>query len=56
MDEETLRGRAEAWRLRALDSHDTRERAANLLIAAHYSALADLMAGKSTEAGRVEEA
>lgn len=39
-----LRERAEAWRLRAAATTDTRERAANLQIAEHYAALADLMA------------
>ena len=47
MDEETLRERAEAWRRRAAESHDPRERAANLLIAGHYEALADLMAARA---------
>ncbi len=47
MDEETLRERAEAWRRRAVETHDPRERAANLLIAGHYDALADLMAARS---------
>ena len=46
MDEETLRARAEAWTLRAAEAHDPRERAANLLIASHYAALADLMAAR----------
>lgn len=47
MDEETLRDRAEAWRRRAADALDPRERAADLLIAAHYAALADLMAARA---------
>ncbi|GLS01069.1 hypothetical protein GCM10007859_10790 [Brevundimonas denitrificans] len=46
MDEDTLRDRAEAWRRRAAETHDLRERAANLMIAAHYEALADLMAAR----------
>ncbi|MDO9586304.1 MAG: hypothetical protein Q8R45_13140 [Brevundimonas sp.] len=40
MDEETLRERVESWRRRAAAAHDPRERAANLLIASHYAALA----------------
>ena len=47
MDEETLRDRAEAWTRRAAEAHDPRERAANLLIAGHYAALADLMAARA---------
>lgn len=47
MDEDTLRERAEAWRRRAEETHDARERAANLLIAGHYAALADLMADRA---------
>lgn len=47
MDEDTLRDRAEAWRRRADESHDPRRRAADLLIASHYAALADLMAGRA---------
>lgn len=47
MDEDTLRERAEAWRRRADETHDVRERAANLLIASHYAALADLMAERA---------
>jgi len=47
MDEETLRERAEAWRRRAAETHEPRERAANLLIAGHYEALADLMAARA---------
>lgn len=47
MDEATLRARAEAWPLRAAEAHDPRERAANLLIASHYAALADLMAART---------
>ncbi len=47
MDEETLRDRAEAWTRRAAETRDARERAANLLIAAHYEALADLMAARA---------
>lgn len=50
MDEETLRARAEAWTLRAAETHDPRERAANLLIASHYAALADLMAARTRRA------
>ena len=46
MDEDTLRERAEAWRRRAAETHDMRERPANLLIASHYAALADLMAAR----------
>ena len=44
MDEDTLRERAEAWRRRAAETHDPRDRAANLLIAEHSAALAQLMA------------
>lgn len=56
MDEDTLRDRAEAWRRRAAETHDVRERTADLLIASHYAALADLIAarprpGSSTERG-----
>ena len=47
MDEETLRDRADAWTRRASASHDLRERAANLLIASHYAALADLMSASA---------
>lgn len=47
MDEDTLRDRAEAWRRRASESHDPRERAADLLIASHYAALADLIAARA---------
>lgn len=46
MDEATLRERCEAWRRRALETLCERERAANLLIAEHYAALADLMAAR----------
>lgn len=47
MDEDTLRDRAEAWRRRARETHDPRERAADLLIASHYAALADLVAARA---------
>ena len=47
MDEATLRARAEAWTLRAAEARDPRARAADLLIAAHYAALADLMAARA---------
>lgn len=47
MDEETLRDRADAWTRRAGETRDPREREANLLIAAHYAALADLMADRA---------
>ncbi len=47
MDEKTLRSRAESWTRRAAESHDPRERAANLLIASHYAALADLMSARA---------
>lgn len=47
MDEDTLRDRAEAWRRRALEAICRREQAANLLIAEHYAALADLMAARA---------
>lgn len=47
MDEETLRARAECWTRRAAESHDPRARAADLLIASHYAALADLMSDRS---------
>lgn len=47
MDEDTLRERAEAWRRRAAEAHDPRIRAADLLIASHYAALADLMAERA---------
>ena len=50
MDEDTLRERAEAWRRRAAETHDPRERAADLLIASHYAALADLMATRARRA------
>lgn len=50
MDEDTLRDRAEAWTRRAAETHDMRERAANLLIAAHYEALADLIAARARRA------
>ena len=50
MDEETLRDRAEAWTRRAAETHDPREQAANLLIAGHYAALADLMAARARRA------
>lgn len=50
MDEDTLRDRIEVWRRRAAESLDRRERAANLLIAAHYAALADLMAARTRRA------
>ena len=56
MDEDTLRDRAEAWRRRATEAHDPRERAANLLIAAHYAALADLMAARARKAAPAAEA
>jgi len=48
MDENTLRKRAEAWRRRAAEAHDTDERASDLLIAGHYEGLADLMAARAT--------
>lgn len=47
MDEATLRERSEAWCRRALETLCDRERAANLLIAEHYAALADLMAARA---------
>lgn len=47
MDEDTLRARAELWHHRAAETFDVRERAANLEIAAHYAALADLMAARA---------
>jgi hypothetical protein len=47
MDEDTLRARADCWTRRAAEAHDPRERAANQLIAAHYAALADLMAART---------
>lgn len=56
MDEETLRERAETWTRRAAETHDPRERAANLLIATHYAALADLMAARAGRAAPVDEA
>jgi hypothetical protein len=46
MDEATLRARAATWTLRAAAARDPRARAADLLIAAHYAALADLMAAR----------
>lgn len=56
MDEVTLRERAEAWRLRAMQTHDPDERASSLLIADHYEALADLMARRPGLTGRTGEA
>ena len=50
MDEDTLRERAEAWRRRAAETCDPRDRAANLLIAEHYAALAQLMAARARKA------
>lgn len=50
MDEETLRERAEAWTRRATETRDPREQAADLLIASHYAALADLMAARASRA------
>ena len=50
MDEDTLRERAEAWRRRAAETCDPRDRAANLLIAEHYAALAQLMAARPGDA------
>ncbi len=50
MDEDTLRARAEVWRCRAAETWDAREKAANLQIAAHYAALADLMAARAARA------
>lgn len=50
MDEDTLRERADAWRRRAAETHEPRERAANELIAAHYEALADLLAARARRA------
>jgi len=47
MDEDTLRDRAEAWRRRAAEARNPRERTADLLIASHYAALADLMAARA---------
>lgn len=47
MDEATLRARAELWRRRAAETHDPRERAANLEIADHYAAVADLLAARA---------
>ncbi|MGZ9098644.1 MAG: hypothetical protein ACXW3O_02985 [Brevundimonas sp.] len=47
MDEDILRARAEAWRRRAAAARDPRDRAADLLIAAHYAALADLIAARA---------
>lgn len=47
MDEDTLRARAEAWTLRAAEAHDTRARAADLLIAAHYAELADFISARA---------
>lgn len=46
MDEETLRARAECWTRRAAESHEPRARAADLLIASYYAALADLMSDR----------
>ncbi|MDP1914103.1 hypothetical protein [Brevundimonas sp.] len=56
MDEKTLRERAEAWRRRAAEAICQREQAANQLIAAHYAALADLMATRAGRAARTDEA
>lgn len=47
MDENTLRARAEAWTLRATEARDLRARAADLLIAALYADLADLMSARA---------
>jgi len=47
MDEDTLRDRAEAWRRRAAEAGDPRERASDLLIASHYAALADLISARA---------
>lgn len=55
MDEETLRYRADAWTRRAAESHDPRERAANLLIASHYAALADLMSARTRVSAPVDD-
>lgn len=55
MDEDTLKNRAEAWRRRAAEAHDPRERASNLLIASHYAALADLMAARARAYATTDE-
>lgn len=47
MDEDTLRARAEAWTRRAAEARDPHARAADLLIAAHYAALAELMSARA---------
>jgi hypothetical protein len=56
MDEDTLRDRAEAWTRRAAEAHDPRERAANQLIAAHYTALAELIAARTRRPAHADEA
>lgn len=55
MDEKTLRDRAESWTRRAAGSHDPRERAANLLIASHYAALADLISARARAAAPADD-
>jgi len=54
MDEVTLRERAEAWRLRAMQTPERHKRASSLQIAEHYEALADLMARRPGLTGRGE--
>lgn len=56
MDEDTLRERTEAWRRRAAEARDPRERASNLLIASHYAALAELMAARARAYVSTDEA
>ncbi|CAN5365833.1 hypothetical protein BH10PSE1_BH10PSE1_35600 [soil metagenome] len=47
LDEDTLRRRAELWRLRALASLDPKTQAANLMLAEHYEAMADALVQRS---------
>lgn len=55
MDEDTLRARAEAWRRRAAEAPDPRDRTADLVIAAHYAALADLIAARAPRAAPADQ-
>lgn len=55
MDEDTLRDRAECWRRRAAEARDPRARAADLLIASHYAALADLIADRARMTAPAED-
>lgn len=55
MDEDTLRGRADCWCRRAAETLDPRARAADLLIATHYAALADLLAARARATAFAED-